>query len=103
IPSAARAARLVETLTRIEGYWGPCGVRTLPHDDFFFQQAPRLMQFDFKKNGRGPVSNWSGPVWVLSNYYLAKGLAAYGFDSHARELAEKTWELLERDLASTGA
>lgn len=61
------------------------------------------MLYDFKKSGRGPVSNWSGPVWVLPNYYLAVGLARYGYADEARELALKTARLLAGDLASTGA
>jgi putative isomerase len=60
------------------------------------------MMFDFKKNGRGPVSNWSGPVWVLSNYYMARALAAYGYAAAASELQEKTRTLLANDLAQTG-
>ena len=62
-----------------------------------------MMQFDFKKSGRGPVSNWSGPIWILSSYYLARGLAEYGFGELSRELAEKTWKLLEGALAKQGA
>ena len=52
---------------------------------------------------RGPVSNWSGPVWVLSSYYLAEGLARYGFAAQARELAVRTARLLSGDLQRTGA
>jgi Mannosylglycerate hydrolase MGH1-like glycoside hydrolase domain len=102
IPSPARARRIVEVLLRPEGFWGPMGVRTCPADDLYFQQSPRVLLFDFKKGRRGPVSNWSGPVWVLSSAYLAEGLARYGFTAEARELALRTARLLANDLARTG-
>ena len=59
------------------------GLRTCPADDLYFQQSPRVLLYDFKKGRRGPVSNWSGPVWVLSSYYLAEGLSRYGFGALA--------------------
>jgi len=102
IPSADRARRMVEVLLRPEGFWGPFGVRTCPADDLYFQQSPRVLLFDFKKDRRGPVSNWSGPVWVLSSAYLAEGLARYGYIAEARELALRTTRLLASDLARTG-
>jgi len=102
IPSPARARRMVEVLLRPEGFWGPVGVRTCPADDLYFQQSPRVLLFDFKKGRRGPVSNWSGAVWVLSSAYLAEGLGRYGFGAEARDLAIRTARLLAGDLARTG-
>jgi len=103
IPSKERARRMAEVLLRPEGFWGPVGIRTCPADDLYFQQSPRVLHFDFKKGGRGPASNWSGPVWVLSSVYLAEGLARYGFRAKARDLAIRTVRLLAADLARTGA
>ncbi len=102
IPSKARATRLIRKLADPAAYWGPFGVRTTPADDVFFQQAPRMMVFDERRNQRSPVSNWSGPVWVLANYYLASGLARYGERELARELALKTARLLTNALARQG-
>lgn len=102
IPSAERAQRMVGVLLRPEGFWGPVGVRTCPADDLYFQQSPRVLRYDLEKRRRGPVSNWSGPVWVLSNAYLAEGLARYGFITEASTLATRTASLLAGDLARTG-
>ena len=52
---------------------------------------------------RGPVSNWSGPTWVLSSYYLAQGLSRYGYADLSRELALKTARLLAGALDRQGA
>jgi putative isomerase len=98
IPSAARAERLVAKLLDPQSYWGPQGVRTAPANDPYFHQARRILHFDFKKGGRGPVSNWSGPVWILSNFYLAKGLYRYGHVEESRKLALKTASLLASGL-----
>jgi hypothetical protein len=102
VPSKERARRMTEVLLRPDGFWGPMGVRTCPADDPYFQQSPRVLLYDFKKERRGPVSNWSGPVWVLSSYYLAEGLARYGRRAEARTLAVRTARLLADDLAATG-
>jgi hypothetical protein len=102
IPSKERARRMARVLLRPEGFWGPVGPRTCPADDPYFQQSPRVLLYDFKKERRGPVSNWSGPVWVLSSYYLAEGLARYGRRTEARALAVRTARLLADDLATTG-
>lgn len=102
VPTPARARKLVRRLLDPERFWGPVGVRTAPRDSVYFHQAPRVMLYDHKKQGHGPVSNWGGPVWVLSSYYLAVGLERYGYLAQARELALKTARLLANDLAATG-
>jgi len=102
IPDDKRAARLIARLLREDGYWGPWGVRTLPRDSLFFQQAPRVLLHDERRGQSGPVSNWNGPVWVLPNYYLFEGLRRYGHGPEARLLALRTAQLLSQDLANTG-
>jgi putative isomerase len=102
VPSAARADAVVQRLCDPEGYWGPSGVRTAPARDPFFSQAARVLVFDHRKHARGPVSNWMGPVWVLSNYYMASGLARYGHHGRARAIALGTARLLADDLERTG-
>jgi hypothetical protein len=48
-------------------------------------------------------SLWTGPIWGVSNYMVFSGLVDYGFESEARELAEKTIILFGRDFERTGA
>ena len=102
IPSPGRAEALVARLLDPARYWGPWGVRTAPRTSVFYSQAPRVMLYDHKKNGRGPVSNWTGPIWVLSNYYMAQGLARYGHHDGARDLALRTARLLAGSLERDG-
>ena len=61
------------------------------------------MVYDPRRGRRGPVSNWTGPVWVLSNWYLARGLERYGYAREAAELDAKTLRLLADDLAEMRA
>lgn len=51
----------------------------------------------------GNPSCWLGPVWGVSNYLTFRGLVRYGFESDARELAERTVCLFGRDVERFGA
>lgn len=48
-------------------------------------------------------SNWLGPVWIIANYFVWKGLQRYGFQREAADLADKTIGLLASDLRSNGS
>lgn len=103
VPSSAeRAEKVLARLLDPAGYWSPSGVRTVPADDVYFHQAPRVMLYDPRRGERGPVSNWSGPIWVLSNYYAFRILQRYGRPREARELALTTARVLANDLRTTG-
>jgi putative isomerase len=51
----------------------------------------------------GDPSNWLGPVWIIVNYFVWKGLKNYGFQDEANNLADKTLRLLANDLAANGS
>lgn len=48
-------------------------------------------------------SNWLGPVWIVVNYFVWKGLRRYGYKKEADALADKTLLLLSRDLEANGS
>jgi len=48
-------------------------------------------------------SNWLGPIWVLTNYLVWKGLQANGFKDEAADLADKTLRMLASDRAKNGS
>ncbi len=48
-------------------------------------------------------SNWLGPIWLVANYCVFKGMLNYGFTKEAKELCEKSVRLLERDIEKTGS
>lgn len=48
-------------------------------------------------------SNWLGPVWIVVNYFVWRGLKDYGFEAEAAELAGRTIRLLADDLTASGS
>lgn len=75
-----------------ETFHAAYGVRTLAKDEAMYS----LVQ-------SGNPSNWLGPIWTISNYMVWKGLASYGFQHEADELAEATVRLLASDLRINGS
>jgi putative isomerase len=73
-------------------FCGNWGVRSLSSKESMYCM-------DFSSN----PSNWLGPVWIIVNYFVWKGLNDYGFHDQANELADKTLRLLSADLATNGS
>ena len=90
-PEQARA--LVQTNymadDRFRGDWG---VRSLSSKESMYCM-------DFSSD----PSNWLGPVWIIVNYFVWKGLTDFGFQGEAGKLADKTLRLLSTDLATNGS
>jgi putative isomerase len=47
-------------------------------------------------------SNWLGPIWIVVNYVVFRGLMNYGFREEAGAVCRGTVELLGQDLERTG-
>ncbi len=92
IATQEEAERMVkENLLDEKGFWSPNGVRTLSkYEKMYLIKAC------------GNPSCWLGPIWGISNYMVFSGLVRYGFDKEAKELAEKTIEMLATDIEKTG-
>lgn len=92
IATQEQAERMVrENLLDEKAFWAPYGVRTLSKYEKMYVVKPS-----------GNPSCWLGPIWGVSNYMVFRGLVKYGFHQEAKELAEKTVALLEKDLAACG-
>ena len=88
IPTKEQAERIIkENLLDENAFWAPYGVRTLSK----YEKMYRIV-------GTCNPSSWQGGVWILSNYFVFKGLLRYSFINEANELATKTVELLKKDL-----
>ena len=94
--------------------YGPWGLRSLSNrhrlfNNFAFTE-PTSIPLDARRAGFVPLvpfphgnpSNWQGPVWVVNNYLLFRGLMRYGFTDEAADLYAKTRDLLRRDIEATG-
>jgi putative isomerase len=51
----------------------------------------------------GNPSNWLGPVWMIANYLVFRGLADYGYRVDATAFCAKVVRLLGRDIERHGA
>jgi len=61
------------------------------------------MEKMYNVRASGAPSSWLGPIWGVSNYLTFRGLVKYGFESDAKELAEKTITLFGNDVERFGA
>lgn len=69
----------------------PYGVRSLSRQETMYS-------LQFSSN----PSDWLGPVWILTNYFVWTGLKSYGYHKEAAVLADKTLQLLADDLSKHG-
>lgn len=93
IATKEQAARMVkENLLDEKAFWAKYGVRSLSK----YEKMYRLI-------GSGNPSSWQGGVWILSNYFVFKGLLRYGYKREGELLAKSTLELLNNDLLQNGA
>ncbi len=69
----------------------PYGVRSLSRQETMYS-------LQFSSN----PSDWLGPVWILTNYFVWTGLKSYGYHKEAAVLADKTLRLLAEDLTKHG-
>ena len=87
---ADRAERLIkEHLLNEEEFWLKYPVAT------WSKSEP-----DYYQERRGGECTWRGATWIPTNYMVFRGLIRYGYTEVARQLADKTFELVvsEPDL-----
>jgi len=77
VATPERAARLVATLTDTARFWRKYGVPTLAADDVWY--SPYV---DY-------CCKWNGPVWLLWDYMVFRGLVDYGYEEAAVKLGNK--------------
>lgn len=77
LASKEQAKALVNHLTNEKSFWRMYGVPTLAADD------PHYTPF---VDG---CCRWNGPIWLLWDYMVFKGLQNYGYHKLAKQLADK--------------
>jgi Neutral trehalase len=92
IATADQAAYLAKThYADRSTFNSPFGVATLAQDEKMFDVS-----------ATNNPSNWLGPIWIVANYVVFRGLMNYGFREEAEELCRNTVRLLGEDLEKTG-
>ncbi len=70
-----------------EEYLSCCGIRSHSKNDMVYNNEPM-----------GNPSNWQGPVWGLSTFVTAYGLARYGYKDDALEVAYRLIRTFAADI-----
>lgn len=88
-----KQAELLSVKWRQEESMGcPYGITTLDK---------REKMFDLSATNN--PSNWLGPIWLVANYAVFKGLLNYGYLEEAKDMCQRTLRLLGTDLRKTGS
>ncbi len=85
--SQERAEILMKSLLDTNQFWRKYGVPTLSATDPWY--TPYV---DY-------CCKWNGPVWLLWDYMVFRGLLNYGYEKEARELAEKMIQVVNTQLS----
>lgn len=56
----------------------------------------------FRVEATNNPSDWLGPIWLVANYCVFRGMLNYGYRKEAEELCDRSVALLETDLKQTG-
>ena len=79
-----RAKVLIEKhLLNSETFWLPYPIAT------YSKKEP-----DYYQSIEGIECNWRGPCWIPTNYMVMHGLTQYGYHKEAKELADKSFEMV---------
>ena len=87
-----QAAALVRHVFDEATFASPWGVCTLAKDE-------RMFDLSVTNN----PSNWLGPIWLVANYAVFRGLMNYGYRAEAEKIAEGSLRLLTDDLKESGS
>ena len=92
IATPEQAKRMVkENLLDKNSFWSDYGVRSLSKYEKMYSVKPT-----------GNPSCWLGPIWGISNYMVFRGLVKYGYNDIAKQLAENTVKMFEKDISQCG-
>lgn len=87
-----QAERLVKHVFDPDTFGSDYGVTSLAKDE---------KMFDLSVTNN--PSNWLGPIWLVANYLVFRGLLNYGYREEAEKIYEGTITLLGRDLEESGS
>lgn len=90
--TAKQADRIVsEHVLNPDEFLSPFGIRSLAANERIYNNA-----------AMGGPSNWQGPVWGMSTFLSAYGLARYGFKTEAADVARRLLDVFYADCRVNG-
>lgn len=87
-----QAAEMVKHIFDEDTFSSEYGLTTLAKDE---------KMFDLSVTNN--PSNWLGPIWLVANYVVFRGLMNYGYEDEAKIICDRTLNLLGSDLKKTGS
>ncbi len=91
VATKEQARALVRHITDEGTFACPFGIRALSRDE-------KMYNLEATNN----PSNWLGPIWLVVNYAVFRGLMNYGYRAEAERIFDQTLRLLGEDLKTTG-
>lgn len=91
IATKEQAADMVKHIFDPDTFGSDFGLTTLSKDE---------KMFDLSVTNN--PSNWLGPIWLVANYVVFRGLLNYGYRMEAEIMYKRTMHLLGEDLEKTG-
>jgi hypothetical protein len=99
-----RGRRMIERyLLSEEHFWSPHGIRSLSARSEYYNNARWGNPTRFGDHRRMTNSNWQGPVWFPTCYFMCQALCLYGYQERAMELAVRVVETMARGIAESGS
>lgn len=90
IATPEQAEHVVNHIRDEATFSSPYGIRTLAKDEKMYDLS-----------ATNNPSNWLGPIWIIANYVVFRGLMNYGYINDAKRVYEQTVALLGQDLEAT--
>lgn len=91
VATKEQAKRCVEHYLKPDGLFSDYGIRSVGKNEKMYNVV---------------VSNnpscWTGPIWIVANYFTYLALKKYGYDELAKDIAIKTINLLGEDVVENG-
>ena len=91
IASQEQADRCIKRYLNPEGLYSKYGIRSTAKNEKMYSEI-----------ASSNPSCWLGPIWINANYFTYIGLKRYGYKDLANEIAEKTINMLGKDLETNG-
>jgi putative isomerase len=103
VPTQDQADRMIQQyILNSDEYLSDYGLRSLSKSEITYNTSKKDMMYIHSEQRRWVVSNWQGPVWLISNWIITHGLARYGYTKEAVDIAKRVMKSLERDMERSG-
>jgi glycogen debranching enzyme len=99
-----RADRMITRyLLNPDHFWSSVGIRSLSAKSEYYNNARWGNPTRFGDHRRMTNSNWQGPVWFPTCYFMCQALWHYGYIKDAHTLAQRITTAMAKGIQATGS